>query len=189
MRNLPAKMVGLRAVRLASGMTQTEIAKAAGIGSTMICRWERRDIPHTWKRLIRIAQVLGVTTDSLLGLESPDGSGDAISARDRRLLQAMERHALTMFGDDVVGRSGGWRRIAEIAFLGFLHGARDQDLARPKVPPPAPPHVPLNKINGRIWPKGYLRGWETTPEQRETNRKRGIALRQQRRQFSAGRQP
>lgn len=125
-----ARVSGLRAVRLARGLTQAEVAQAAGLkGDALVCRWERRP-PALWGRLARIADVLNVSADELLGRAPVTPVVDALARADRELLDAMAEDAEALFGPEVLQRVGGWRRIARELWLGHLIGARDRSLQR-----------------------------------------------------------
>lgn len=60
----------LRARRLALGMTQTELARRAGIGRTNIPRIEAGKYEPQVSDAGRLAKVLGVTVDELLSAKS-----------------------------------------------------------------------------------------------------------------------
>ncbi len=70
-RKVPARVIGLRALRRARGLTLAEVAKMAGYRTkTTVQRLETRP-PHTWMHLLRIADVLGCSTDEVLGRTAP----------------------------------------------------------------------------------------------------------------------
>lgn len=63
------KAVGVRiaAARKLRGMTQEDLAKAAGVNKFSVYRYEGGETVPGTDRLVCIAEVLGVTPDDLLG--------------------------------------------------------------------------------------------------------------------------
>ena len=120
---------GLRAVRVALGLTQREVAERAGVCPQDITYLERR-YPATWRRLVRIADVLDASADEILGRVPGASVVPAPSLADRQLLEAMRQDAENTIGPDILARMGGWRRIARARWLGHLIGARDALLPR-----------------------------------------------------------
>lgn len=57
----------IKALREAKGMTQVQLAEAAGIHRVTIARYETTDIGMTVDSAQRIANALGCTVDELLG--------------------------------------------------------------------------------------------------------------------------
>jgi transcriptional regulator with XRE-family HTH domain len=126
----------LRSLREARCLTQRELARQAGVHTVTISKMETHDYDF-WsvKTTCRLADVLGVTADVLLGREPPPPAPvDALARADRVLLDAMERAANDFIGPSHVHRAGGWRRIALSMWQGKLIGARDRDLPRPPRP-------------------------------------------------------
>ena len=58
----------VRAGREAHGWSQEELAEQVGVGSEMLSRYERGVKFPSHVTLVRLSQVLGCSTDSLLGL-------------------------------------------------------------------------------------------------------------------------
>ena len=126
----------LRQLREERGLTGTELARQAGVHRTTISNMETHDYDF-WsvKTTLRLADVLNVSTDALLGREAlPPAPVDALARADRVLLDAMERAANDFLGPTLLARGGGWRRIALSMWQGTLIGARDRHLTRPKRP-------------------------------------------------------
>ena len=79
----------IRAARESAGFTQENLAEAVGVSRTAVARWESDDIEPRLQNLISIADLLRVSTDSLLGIDSrksysvSDLSGEAIYALER----------------------------------------------------------------------------------------------------------
>lgn len=60
----------IRAARESAGFTQESLAEAVGVSRTAVARWESDDIEPKLQNLISIAELLHVSTDSLLGIDS-----------------------------------------------------------------------------------------------------------------------
>lgn len=80
----------LAAFRKAAGYTQVELAEALGTTQRMITYYETRAEKAPAALLPQMAEVLGVTTDALLGLKAPRKS-KAPDTRLQRRLQQIER--------------------------------------------------------------------------------------------------
>ena len=138
----------LRALRLARGLTQTELGRRAGVSAAHVSALEHGRQPATWGRLQRIADVCGVTTDAVLGRGAPPPAlVDAVSAQDRQLLDAMQRHAENLLGPRVLKLAGGWRHLAMMGWCGDVARIRDGNL--PRALPPAKTAAP----------EGWYTGW------------------------------
>ena len=62
----------LNEARERAGLTQTELAQKLGVIQQVVAAWERRDSALKPEQIKALAQVLGTTTDYLLGVvESP----------------------------------------------------------------------------------------------------------------------
>lgn len=64
-------MNNLKAARKAKGLTQSEVAKIIGISQNGYSYWENGKAKIDQQQLIKLAELYGVTTDYLLGKESP----------------------------------------------------------------------------------------------------------------------
>ena len=60
----------VRALRQARNMSQVELAKRLGVTKQSVSNWENDNIQPSIEMLMRIAEVLDVSTDYLLGLNS-----------------------------------------------------------------------------------------------------------------------
>jgi len=72
-RHRPALGENIVQARQAAGLTQRQVASALGVSQRVMTYWERdaASIPAT--QLTKLAELLGVTTDKLLGhKQSPD---------------------------------------------------------------------------------------------------------------------
>jgi transcriptional regulator with XRE-family HTH domain len=62
-------MEQIKAVRKALGMTQEQLAKLLGVTQGTIAQWEKGLTHPTFEKLPKIAEVLGVSVDALIGRE------------------------------------------------------------------------------------------------------------------------
>lgn len=150
---MPAR--GLRAARLASGLTQAEVARAAGVKPKNVSQWERRP-PRFWGHIVRVCDLLAISADEMLGRVLPERVVDAISAADRRLLDALERQAKEMFGATFIERAGGWRRVVTYGWMGYLSRCRDDSIRTSEYDLPMLPTPRL--VPG--YPENWFKGWE-----------------------------
>lgn len=63
-------VANLRHIRKQRGMTQEQLAKASGINRVTIARYEALKVDPCMERAERLANVLGVTVNELIGKES-----------------------------------------------------------------------------------------------------------------------
>ena len=70
----------LRILREAKGMTQDDLAEAAGMNRVTIAKYETGRIEPKTKSLSRLAAALGVTTDYLIGQVEPENEQEQIIA-------------------------------------------------------------------------------------------------------------
>jgi transcriptional regulator with XRE-family HTH domain len=80
----------LSVFRKAAGYTQVELAEALGTTQRMITYYETRAEKAPAALLPKLAEVLGVTTDALLGIPSPR-KAKAPDTRFQRRLQQIEK--------------------------------------------------------------------------------------------------
>ena len=59
----------LKELRLEKGLSIQGLAKAVGIGSSSLCRWENGQADVKGSQLIILAKYFAVTIDYLMGLE------------------------------------------------------------------------------------------------------------------------
>jgi transcriptional regulator with XRE-family HTH domain len=155
----------LRALRESHGLTLAELAQRAGMTYARYWNLERGREPTAWRRLQRLADVLGVTTDAVLGRGETTARGvlpanatvlsdlDVVSRKERALLDAIKHHAEQLLGPQVLRLGGGWLRIAEIMWLGDLTRIRHHGLPRPA--------LPSGKVALPKAPAGWYTGWES----------------------------
>lgn len=60
----------LKELRLKKGLTQEELGRAVGVGKSAICCYEKGTRNPALETIIEFMNVLGVTSDYLLGVES-----------------------------------------------------------------------------------------------------------------------
>lgn len=58
--------------RKTAGLSQEALAEKVGVSRQAVSKWERSDAVPDVDKLMALAQIFGVTTDELLGLEGPD---------------------------------------------------------------------------------------------------------------------
>lgn len=84
----------LKAVRVKSGHTQESLAELLQTDKRAISRWESGTFTPNTETLVRIAQILNVSADYLLGLSdnpAPQVRVDNLTEEEREVLIAMRR--------------------------------------------------------------------------------------------------
>lgn len=81
----------VRDLRRERGMTQNELADAIGVSRSAVAQWESGRAGQATPHLRRVADVLGVSVDHLLGPDA--GSAAAMMTADERALLALYRTA------------------------------------------------------------------------------------------------
>jgi transcriptional regulator with XRE-family HTH domain len=81
----------LTELRKAAGYTQVELASEIGVSQRVVAYYEIQTDNPPSKLLPEIARVLGVTTDTLLGVNPPPKRGRAADSRLERRLQQLEK--------------------------------------------------------------------------------------------------
>jgi len=74
------KMTQLRAIRLRRGLSQTQLAERTGLARPYLSQLEAGIKSGSLDTLKLLAEVLGVTTDDLLGSSIPDAPRGAYAA-------------------------------------------------------------------------------------------------------------
>lgn len=59
----------IKQAREAAGLKQHEVAQRVGVSQSSVCAWEKGEAYPSAENLIKLADVLGTTTDALLGRE------------------------------------------------------------------------------------------------------------------------
>lgn len=100
-------------MRLAKGLTQTELGQAVGVGKSAICQYESETRAPDAAVLVRLAGFLGATTDWLLGR---DTRGDHLAREPR-----------PVYGPDAGDASGWHEYLTELhAQLAAIQSAADR---------------------------------------------------------------
>ena len=63
------------ALRKAAGLSQEQLAERLDVSRQAVGKWERGEAVPDLEKTVRLARVFGVSVDSLLGLEAPEGKG------------------------------------------------------------------------------------------------------------------
>ena len=79
----------LKPARESAGFTQEKLAEKLGVSRTAVARWESNDIEPKLQNLIGIAELLHVSTDSLLGIGSR--KSNSVSDLSDEAIYALER--------------------------------------------------------------------------------------------------
>lgn len=84
----------LKTIRVRNGYTQETLAEEIGTDKKQVSRWEGGVFTPNTETLIKIAQVLNVSADYLLGLSDdpmPQLRIDNMTEEERRVVAAMRR--------------------------------------------------------------------------------------------------
>ncbi len=73
------------------GFTQVEVAKKTGLSQVLVFDYERGRLRPTPDTIIKLAQVLLVTTDELLGVKGTPTAGSRLSFKSIRRLKRIEQ--------------------------------------------------------------------------------------------------
>lgn len=82
----------LKALRVAAGVTQIELAEQLNLGSKEIWRYENGESNPSADTVAKIAQYLHVSIDYLMGLSDdarPDLHNDDLTAKERIIINAL----------------------------------------------------------------------------------------------------
>jgi transcriptional regulator with XRE-family HTH domain len=77
--------------RQEAGLTQQQLADKLGTSQRVIAHWERSRVELRAEHLAALADILGVTTDFLLGREHQKRRGNGPMGRVRRVLEGVSR--------------------------------------------------------------------------------------------------
>ena len=75
-------------IRKERGITQEEMASLLNISQSIVSEYERGELRLHGELIIRLAKILGVTADEILGLEPAKDNG---SVKNRRLLRRLQK--------------------------------------------------------------------------------------------------
>ena len=73
----------IRALRLAKGITQTQLADRLGVTKQSVSNWENDNIQPSAEMVVRLAEVFSVSTDYLLGLREKERLDVSGLSRDK----------------------------------------------------------------------------------------------------------
>lgn len=90
-RERPAYGQHLAGLREAAGLTQHQLAAQLGVPQSNIAFWERWDKPPRGDVLPKLAHVLGVSVDQLLGVTPPKPKKQAAKGRLQLVFEAASR--------------------------------------------------------------------------------------------------
>lgn len=77
----------IREIRKRRGLTQVELAQQLGIEQSLLSHYERGAVRIHGSLVAKLASILQVTADELLGLSAPSGP----DIKDRRFLRRLQR--------------------------------------------------------------------------------------------------
>jgi transcriptional regulator with XRE-family HTH domain len=85
--------LGERVARLRRerGLTQVELAERLGVAQPVVSDYERGELRLHGQLIVKLTDILGVTSEELLGLKKPASNGVVKNRRVLRRLQAIER--------------------------------------------------------------------------------------------------
>lgn len=92
-RSSDVETIGQRLARLRRerGMTQVEMAERLGVAQPVVSDYERGELRLHGQLIVKLTQILGVSSEELLGLEAPKARSTATDRRFLRRLQEIER--------------------------------------------------------------------------------------------------
>ena len=81
----------LARIRRERGMTQVELAQRLGVAQPVVSDYERGELRLHGELIIKLSDILGVSSEELLGLKKAPSNGVLKNRRLLRRLQAIER--------------------------------------------------------------------------------------------------
>lgn len=81
----------LARIRRERGMTQVELAQSLGVAQPVVSDYERGELRLHGQLIVKLSEVLGVSSEELLGLKKAPSNGVLKNRRLLRRLQAIER--------------------------------------------------------------------------------------------------
>jgi len=81
----------LVAAREAAGLSQRELADKLGMKQRALCWWEREPVALRPEQLTTLAEVLGVSTDQLLGRDTEKKRGTGPTGKAKKVFDAVSR--------------------------------------------------------------------------------------------------
>jgi DNA-binding XRE family transcriptional regulator len=81
----------LRALRLAAGLTQQQVAERLDIAQSSYALWERRDVALKPDQLVKLAEILGIWVGELLSESEATRRARGPSGRARQAFETLSR--------------------------------------------------------------------------------------------------
>lgn len=81
----------LAAAREAAGLSQRELADKLGVRQSVLSWWERQPVALRPEQLTTLAEVLGVTTDHILGRNVEKKRGTGPTGKAKKVFEAVSR--------------------------------------------------------------------------------------------------
>lgn len=81
----------LARIRRERGFTQVELAQRLGVAQPVVSDYERGELRLHGQLIVRLSEILGVSSEELLGLKKAPSNGAIKNRRLLRRLQAIER--------------------------------------------------------------------------------------------------
>jgi transcriptional regulator with XRE-family HTH domain len=81
----------LARIRRERGLTQVELAQRLGVAQPVVSDYERGELRLHGQLIVKLSQILGVSSEELLGLKKAPSNGALKNRRLLRRLQAIER--------------------------------------------------------------------------------------------------
>jgi transcriptional regulator with XRE-family HTH domain len=108
----------LAQIRQETGLTQLQLAEKLGTSQRMITYWEREGVALRPDQLAALANTLGVTTDFLVGKDTPKKRGGGPTGRAKRLFEAVsqlprhQQEKIIDVVDALIAQHNGYRQTA-----------------------------------------------------------------------------
>ncbi len=103
----------IRHVREELGWSQERLAESVGVGAAMLGRYERGAKFPSYVTLVRLARVLKLSTDQMLGLETERRAARAADAKAPQALDLLPpglRDAMLLVAHELTSKTGYARR-------------------------------------------------------------------------------
>jgi transcriptional regulator with XRE-family HTH domain len=81
----------LARIRRERGMTQVELAQRLGVAQPVVSDYERGELRLHGELIVKLSDILGVSSEEILGLKKAPSNGTLKNRRLLRRLQAIER--------------------------------------------------------------------------------------------------
>lgn len=81
----------LARIRRERGMTQVELAQRLGVAQPVVSDYERGELRLHGQLIVKLSEILGVSSEELLGLKKAPSNGAVKNRRVLRRLQEIER--------------------------------------------------------------------------------------------------